>query len=307
MKLPFIFLRSEVTRDDAAALMSWLDDEEVTKYLSDGCGVSESIARTLERIDLPVLTHLFSRDGRFYMIDAGGAPVGFVRLIPKRTETEIVVVVGEKQIWGKRIGTAAILESLKIAFYELRAPRVVARIHVENRRSVRAFGHAGFKSEKASAVFESFVITMEEYIKSIRGRTEMKDGIIVTETDKKRLKKLISEKSCRGAKMDENLSALEREIERAEVVSAGELPEHIVTMNTRAILRVDGEKLEASLVYPQDADWTANKLSVLSPIGTAILGYGEGADIEWEIPDGTTAISIEKILYQPEAEGDYHL
>jgi regulator of nucleoside diphosphate kinase len=45
----------------------------------------------------------------------------------------------------------------------------------------------------------------------------------------------------------------------------------------------------------------------LSPIGTAIIGYGEGDNIEWEVPNGRTEILIKKILYQPEAAGDYHL
>ena len=62
-----------------------------------------------------------------------------------------------------------------------------------------------------------------------------------------------------------------------------------------------------ALVYPQDADDSAGKLSVYSDIGTAILGYKEGDAFDWRIPNRTRRISIEKVLYQPEAAGDFDL
>ena len=78
-------------------------------------------------------------------------------------------------------------------------------------------------------------------------------------------------------------------------------------MNTRALLHLDHEDIELTLVYPEDADLAKNKMSVLSPIGTAILGYKAGDIVEWEVPSGITQIHIKGILYQPEASGDYHL
>ena len=72
-------------------------------------------------------------------------------------------------------------------------------------------------------------------------------------------------------------------------------------------MRLDDEVVEVALVYPQDADASAGKLSVCSEIGTAILGYKEGDAIDWRIPARTRRISIEKLLYQPEAAGDFHL
>ena len=67
------------------------------------------------------------------------------------------------------------------------------------------------------------------------------------------------------------------------------------------------KELEVALVYPEDADDRAGKLSVCSGIGTAILGYREGDAFDWRIPNRTCHIRIEKVLYQPEAAGDFHL
>jgi regulator of nucleoside diphosphate kinase len=69
----------------------------------------------------------------------------------------------------------------------------------------------------------------------------------------------------------------------------------------------DGDFTEVTLVFPAHADIASGKLSILSPIGTALLGYSEGDKIEWNVPAGKRRIQIEKILYQPEAAGDLHL
>ena len=62
-----------------------------------------------------------------------------------------------------------------------------------------------------------------------------------------------------------------------------------------------------TLVYPEDADQSAGKLSVSSGIGTAILGYKQGDAVDWRMPDRTCRIRIGKVLYQPEAAGNFHL
>jgi regulator of nucleoside diphosphate kinase len=78
-------------------------------------------------------------------------------------------------------------------------------------------------------------------------------------------------------------------------------------MNSRALLQLDDEEVEVTLVYPEDADRSAGKLSVCSGIGTAILGYKEGDALDWRMPDRTCRIRIEKVLYQPEAAGNFQL
>lgn len=103
------------------------------------------------------------------------------------------------------------------------------------------------------------------------------------------------------------MANLEHEIERAIVVEPQRVARDVVTMNSRVVLHIDGEKQEVALVYPRDADERDRKLSVFSDIGTAILGYQEGDAIDWMVTDRTRRILIEKMIYQPESSGDLHL
>lgn len=81
----------------------------------------------------------------------------------------------------------------------------------------------------------------------------------------------------------------------------------VVTMNSKvALLDLDtSERMEYVLAFPKDANIGNGSISVLAPIGTAILGYAKGDVVEWPVPSGTRRIRIEDILYQPEAAGDY--
>jgi len=305
MKEPFIFLCSEITRDNAYSLIDWLKDEAVLRYLSDTRDVCANIERMVNRVNLPILTHIFNQNGRFYMAyDKSNQPVGFVRLIKKCDETEIVVVIGELRNWGKMLGTSTIRESLKIAFFEYRTNRVVAKIHKDNIRSIRAFSSLGFRLTSESSTIMNYELSMKEYIHLIK---QQSGEIYITEPDKKKLKSILDEKFGDPVNTDMTLFDLEHELNRAIIVKPKELPRHIVTMNSKALLGLEDDDMEVSLVYPRDADWKKRRLSVLSPIGTAILGYGEGDTIHWNIPSGVMQICIKKMLYQPEAAGDCSL
>ncbi|NLV50253.1 MAG: transcription elongation factor GreAB, partial [Clostridiales bacterium] len=107
--------------------------------------------------------------------------------------------------------------------------------------------------------------------------------------------------------LDKTVKKLEDELERAIVTEPQQIPADVVTMNSRSLLHLNDEDIEVSLVYPEDADIAQMKVSIFSPIGTAILGYKEGSVVEWEVPSGTSKIHIKKVLYQPEAAGDYEL
>jgi regulator of nucleoside diphosphate kinase len=104
------------------------------------------------------------------------------------------------------------------------------------------------------------------------------------------------------------IEELEAELNRAIIVDADKIPPDIVTMNSKAYLRdMDTGKDEFyQLVYPEDADIEQNKISILAPIGTAILGYKVGDIIEWKVPAGLRKLKIKKILYQPEAAKEHH-
>jgi len=135
----------------------------------------------------------------------------------------------------------------------------------------------------------------------------MRKEIYLTEIDKERLRKIIDTEIKSGNVLDKPMKKLSEEIDNAIVVNTQQIPQDIITMNTRALLYLDHEDIEITLVYPEEADWDNNRMSVLSPIGTAILGYKVGDTVEWEVPSGITQIYIKNVLYQPEASGDYHL
>lgn len=79
-------------------------------------------------------------------------------------------------------------------------------------------------------------------------------------------------------------------------------------MNSRLRVRdVDsGRDLTLTIVFPSDADLEQGKISIVAPIGTALLGYRVGDTVEWRVPAGVRRLKIEEILYQPEAAGHYH-
>lgn len=131
--------------------------------------------------------------------------------------------------------------------------------------------------------------------------------IFVTELDKKRIEKLLDKMIEIKVSKDAAVKKLENELDRAVVVESGQIPPDVITMNSKAVLQLDGEDLEVSLVYPDEVDLNEMNISIFSPIGTAILGYREGSAVEWEVPSGISKIQIKKILYQPEAAGDFDL
>ncbi|NMA36757.1 MAG: nucleoside diphosphate kinase regulator [Papillibacter sp.] len=309
MKDPFIFLCSEITRDNALTLISWLRDEEVRRYLSESQNVTQELRQLIERVNLPVLTHLFNQNGRFYMAyNRQDRPVGYVRLIKQgAADYEIVIVIGDRDNWNKKLGKAVIREAVKTAFFEFRAEKITAKIHCDNKRSIRAFLSCGFRPERETAQLKVYTLTIEQYLKRLKGETFMSSEIYITKLDRDRIKGILDKLYESSTKPDNNIKKLQGELNRAIVVEPQEVSGDVITMNSRALLQLDEQDMEVSLVYPEEADLADMKLSVFSPIGTAILGYKEGSSIKWEVPSGTSMIHIKKVIYQPEAAGDYHL
>jgi regulator of nucleoside diphosphate kinase len=133
--------------------------------------------------------------------------------------------------------------------------------------------------------------------------------IQITEIDLERLRKLIEEAQYTEYRGSDSLVRLQEELDRAEIVPPEEVPEGVVTMNSTVMLLdlETGEEETYTLVLPEKADLSRGRISVLAPIGTAMLGYEAGDIFEWEVPAGTRRLKVERILYQPEAAGDYHL
>ena len=302
MNKPFIFLRPEITRADALSLMAWLEDECVTRFLSDSRNVSRFIERVIGRVQLPILTHLFNQGGRFFMVcDRHDVPVGFVRLIKTGADCEMVVLIGDPDNWGRKLGASAIREAMKLAFFEMRAEKLIAKIHPDNARSLKTFERCGFLLDSELLPLKSFAMTLERYLRLLRESPTGHADIYITEVDKARLGSLLAFEHASAS------FELEHEIERAIVVDSRQVAPDVVTMNSRALLQLEEEKVEVALVYPEDVDGSADKLSICADMGTAILGCQEGDTFDWRLRGRTCRIRIGKVLYQPEAAGDFHL
>ena len=133
--------------------------------------------------------------------------------------------------------------------------------------------------------------------------------IYITDFDLKRLKKLLQTSSKTGERKNSYLEQLRKEVEKAVVVPSEDIPKDVITMNSKVSL-IDLESMKElvyTLVFPEDADSLSGKISVLAPVGTALLGYRVGDVIEWDVPAGKRRLKVKEILYQPEASGDYSL
>jgi len=133
--------------------------------------------------------------------------------------------------------------------------------------------------------------------------------IFITDTDRDRLEKLLLGTRVWSSRDKEHLQALEEELDKAHIVGSRDIPGDVVTMRSQVRVKdmKSGTEMDLSVVFPYEADLEQGKISVLAPVGTALLGYRVGDTIEWKVPGGLRRLKIERILYQPEAAGDYHL
>jgi regulator of nucleoside diphosphate kinase len=132
--------------------------------------------------------------------------------------------------------------------------------------------------------------------------------IVISEEDRARLVALIELAQTDPRVRKDYLVALQEELRRARIVPADKIPADIITMNS--IVRLQDLDLdefeEMELVYPAEADVTRQRISILAPIGTAILGYRIGDIIEWPVPAGMRRLRVEEILFQPEQAQTVH-
>ncbi len=132
--------------------------------------------------------------------------------------------------------------------------------------------------------------------------------IIVTDTDAERLRTTLeAHTSTRDEPLVERLL---EELDRATVVSAFAVPAGVVTMNSRVVYRDrdTNEVRTVTLVYPHEADPAQGRLSVMAPIGAALLGLRAGQKITWPLPEGRTrTLEVVAVTWQPEAAGDFTL
>ena len=132
--------------------------------------------------------------------------------------------------------------------------------------------------------------------------------VVITEADFDRLRELVESHRFRSTNAV-LLVNLKEELERGKVVARTDVPKGVVTMHSRVRVRdlEEGESVTYTVVYPDDADIKSGKVSILAPLGTALLGARVGQIVEFEAPAGARRLKVERVLYQPESAGDFHL
>lgn len=136
---------------------------------------------------------------------------------------------------------------------------------------------------------------------------EQKPPITISSLDAARLEKMIA---VRGSRQIPNIDDLQFELDRANIVAPEEMPPDVVTMNSKVIFRMESSNTEfaLTLVYPGEVADGEGEISVLAPVGSALLGLREGDEISWPKPGGgLLKVRILKVIYQPERAGDFLL
>jgi regulator of nucleoside diphosphate kinase len=135
------------------------------------------------------------------------------------------------------------------------------------------------------------------------GAARERGAIYVTASDRERLLALVEGQRLHGREDVRILEALEEELERALVVDARELPTDVVTLDSRVgLVDLDsGEEMIFTLVLPSRANANEGRISVLAPLGMAVLGYRANDVIEWDVPSGRRKLRVRRVIYQPEA------
>mgnify|MGYP003616735928 FL=1 len=133
-------------------------------------------------------------------------------------------------------------------------------------------------------------------------------ALLLSRVDVERIEDLLERPQYSGI----NTAALREELARAELTEPAAMPADVITMNSTALVKVmddqqQAHEYELTLVYPRDADGSGEKVSILAPVGSALLGLRVGSSIDWPMPGGRSArLHVLSIRYQPEAAGALH-
>ncbi|MEZ4900208.1 MAG: nucleoside diphosphate kinase regulator [Saprospiraceae bacterium] len=137
----------------------------------------------------------------------------------------------------------------------------------------------------------------------------MMNTLIINRLDYARIKKSINDAKQSASISNMEAEKLLKELDVAEIVDPEAVPNNVVTMNS--IVKIsflhNDKQVQLQIVYPDQANLKKQKVSIFSPVATALIGYKVADEIEWVVPTGLTRIRIDEIIYQPEAAGDYEL
>lgn len=138
----------------------------------------------------------------------------------------------------------------------------------------------------------------------LKGDDGLARTIFITQEDMQRLERLVDGLKAAANTELRNVAALEEELDRAQVVDAGNIRPDVVTLNSHVrVLDLDtGKTMDYEVVYPNTRPrGSADSLSVLAPLGTALLGYRAGDIVEWHVPRGKRRLKVVEVVHQPEA------
>ena len=131
-------------------------------------------------------------------------------------------------------------------------------------------------------------------------------AIIISEFDAERIDRLLEQPAYANSPV---ANALNDELDRAQMCAPEDMPHDVVSMNSQVRFRdlTTGEERVRTLVFPAQMTDSSTQLSVMAPVGAALLGLRAGSAIHWELPGGTsTHLEVLELLYQPEAAGEFH-
>ncbi len=160
-----ITLEDEIFLEDAYKISDWLENDHVTKYISEGSGIGREIKKTIQYTTCPIVTHLFCNGGNFYMIKHNGRSVGYLKLIKKEADCEIVIVIGDDRMWNMGIGTKALKLAANEAFFNLRYEKMIAKIKEGNEGSKHIFEKTGFTVKEVRNSHHILEMEVMEFLK----------------------------------------------------------------------------------------------------------------------------------------------
>jgi len=127
---------------------------------------------------------------------------------------------------------------------------------------------------------------------------KLKQQLILTKDDYKLLKSYLSGRGQRTSFDRKNVEGLQVELKKAKLVSSDEIPENVVRLNSRVKIKAESSDkiMELKLVTPDKADIKNKQVSVMSPVGTALIGFRQGEKVKWQVPGGKTTFTILEVV-----------
>ena len=184
-------------------------------------------------------------------------------------------------------------------------PRSTERL-LQNRVVDRRLGKNGQEAAEPQTATRAAMSQIHDHQSTpVEENNHLKNrNIIITAADHAELDNIITFTGKVSERARAELHALEGELRRAEILTPEAISSDVITMNSRAEL-VDletNEVMQFTLVLPRDAKIDEGKISVLAPLGTAMLGYRVGDEFEWHVPYGVRRLKVTNLYFQPEAE-----